>query len=358
MAGGGGTRFWPWSTEKAPKQLLPILSGRSMVRETADRLRVFIPPERILIVTSRPHAAAIMRDIPRIPKGNFLIEPAGRNTAPCLCLAGLFIERIDPEAPMVVLPADHAIGNGRVFLDTVRAACDAAAGSELLVTLGVPPAAPETGYGYIQKGETIGRALGKTVFQVKAFREKPTLAKAKAYLRRGDYFWNSGIFIWRTDVFWNAVREFLPGLFKEMDVLRAAWGTSRRGKTLAEVYSRCRPVSIDYGVMEKAGNAALIEARFGWDDVGTWSALWKLRAKDADGNACILSKEASRGKVLALDSSGCLIRGEEKLIAVLGMKDTVVVEAGKALLVCPRDRAQDVRRVIEDLQAKGWGEYL
>ncbi len=358
MAGGGGTRFWPWSRESRPKQLLPILSERSMIRETFDRLRPLVPPEKMIVVTSRSQAAQIGRTVPEIPKRNILAEPSGRNTAPCLCLAALAIRRITPEAVMIVLPADHAISEGREFLRTLEAAAEYAAREDFLVTLGLRPAGPETGYGYIRKGERLRLIRGTGIFRVRAFREKPTLPKAKAYLRAGGYLWNSGMFAWRTEVFLEAVKEHLPGLYEDMQELEAVWGTPRQKKSLEEVYRRCQPVSVDYGIMEKAGNVAVVEARFSWNDVGSWSALWDIRAKDREGNAPIRIGPDRPGKIVAIDSSGCLIRGEKSLIAVLGMKDTIVVEAGGAVLVCPRKKSQEVRRVIEELRKKGWTEYL
>jgi mannose-1-phosphate guanylyltransferase len=358
MAGGGGTRFWPWSREERPKQILPILSHHSMIWETVNRLRPFIAPEKIFIVTSRSQAKNLHRQVPQIPESNLLLEPVGRNTAPCLCLAALHIQKKDPTAVMVALPADHFISDRPAFLKTLRGAVKVAATQNFLITLGIRPTEPETGYGYIQKGGTLGTVQGLPVFRAKAFREKPTLPKARAYLRRGDYFWNSGIFIWQAGVFLEAVKKFLPRLYGEMMPLQNSLGTPRERKALEKIYARAQSVSVDYGVMEKADNVALMEAQFSWNDVGSWAALRKIWPKDNRGNALAEGKQASRGKILAIDSSGCLIRGEEKLIAVMGLKDMIVVEAGNAFLVCPRERAQEVRGILQELKDKGWKEYL
>ena len=354
MAGGGGTRFWPWSREKQPKQMLPILSSRSMIQETVERILPLVPPERVLIVTSRRQLEKIRKEVPGIPKVNFLAEPVGRNTAPCLCLGALQIRKLDPQAVMIALPADHYISNPKGFLQTLKAAAGFAAARDFLVTLGVRPTEPETGYGYIQKGDAIGRVGRVPVFRVRAFREKPKLAQAKAYLRRGDSLWNSGIFIWKAGIFLQEVERCLPRLYRRMLPLETSLGTPRAGRTLAKVYPSLDPISVDYGVMEKAENVALVEARFPWSDVGSFAALGKVRPRDKNGNTLI----PGRSGILALDSSNCLIRGEEKLIAVLGLKDLVVVEAGNALLVCPRERAQDVRLVLDELKKRGWKEYL
>jgi len=358
MAGGGGTRFWPWSREKRPKQVLPILSDRSMIWETVERIRPFIPREKIYLVTARSQVEGLRREIPRIPEENLLAEPAGKNTAPCLCLAAIHLQRQDPRSIMVVLSADHYIGSRRGFLRTIRAAVDFARDRDYLITLGVSPCGPETGYGYIEKGKILTESRGLPVLAAKSFREKPSLPKAKSYLRSGKYLWNSGMFVWRTEVFWEAVKLHLPRLHREMRRLEKTAGTSREEKALEEAYACCPAVSVDYGVMEKAKNVALIEAQFSWNDVGSWAALGKICAPDKNGNALISCGREQQGRGLLLDSSGCLVRSEGKLIALLGMKDTVVVEAGNALLVCPRDRSQDVRRVLEELKVRGWKEYL
>jgi len=358
MAGGGGTRFWPWSREKRPKQVLSIVSPRSMIRETVDRIRPFALPEKIFIVTSCSQAEELRREVQQVPPENFLLEPVGRNTAPCLCLAALHIQKRHPDAVMVALPADHFIAERRGFLRTLRAGVDFAAHQDFLVTLGVRPTEPETGYGYIKKGEILGQVGGVSVFRAKTFREKPPLPKARAYLRRGDYLWNSGMFIWKVRVFLQAVEKLLPLLHGEMMALPSWLGTPREPRALEEIYSRAPSVSVDYGIMEKADNVALLEADFSWNDVGSWAALAKILPKDKNGNAFTEGKEPGRGKILAIDSSGCLVRGEEKLIAIIGLKDMIVVEAGNAFLVSPRQRSQEVRRILQELKEKGWREYL
>jgi len=358
MAGGGGTRFWPWSREKRPKQVLPILSNRSMIWETVERIRPFVPLEKIYVVTARSQVADLNREIPQVPKRNLLAEPIGRNTAPCLFLAAIRILQNDPQGMMVVLSADHYIGNRRGFLKTLRAAVDFARDQDFLVTLGIVPTGPETGYGYIEKGKLLARRCGLSVLQAKSFREKPSLPKAKAYLRSGNYLWNSGMFVWRAEVFGEAVKRHLPGLYYEMRGLEKTLGTSRERKSLEAAYASCPAISVDYGIMEKAKNVALIEARFSWNDVGSWAALGKIFPPDWNRNVAVCRRQTGQGRWLLVDSSGCLVRSEEKLIALVGMKDTVVVEAGNAVLVCPRDRSQDVRRVLEELKNRGWKEYL
>ncbi len=353
MAGGGGTRFWPWSREERPKQVLPILSNRSMIQETVERIHPLVSPEKVFIVTSGSQAARLHRLVPQIPRKNLLIEPVGKNTAPCLGLAAVHIQKRDPGAVMVVLPADHFIEGRKVFLQTLRAGARFAM-EDFLITLGVRPTEPETGFGYIQKGALLDKVGGIQIFKAKAFREKPTRQKAIAYLRRGDYFWNTGIFIWRVTLFLEAMKKYLPEVYQEMMTFQSFLGTARERKAMEKIYAGMQPVSVDYGVMEKADNVAVIDARFSWNDVGSWGSLGKLWPQDGDGNA--LNK--GLGKILTIDSSGCLIRGEEKLIAAVGLKDLVIVEAGNAILVCPKDRSQEVRGILEELKKKGWEDYL
>lgn len=358
MAGGGGTRFWPWSRGKSPKQILPILSDRPMIWETVERVRPFVPSEQIMIVTASLQAKELHRQVPQIPPGNILIEPKGKNTAPCLCLAALHIQQRNPEAIMAVLPADHFIADRNLFLQTLSGAAEFAARQNFLVTLGIQPTEPETGYGYIQKGEILGRAAGVKVFRAKAFREKPTRARARRYLHQGDYLWNSGMFVWKVGVFLEALERFLPSLYGDMLKIKAFWGTPREKLVLKNIYERVQPISVDYGIMEKAPNVALMPAKFPWNDVGSWAALTQIWPKDENGNALPGGKRIKPGKVLMIDSSGCLVRAEEKLIAAIGLKDMVVVESGNAFLVCPRARSQEVRRILQVLNEKGWSEYL
>ena len=358
MAGGGGTRFWPWSRQMRPKQVLPILSARTMIRETVDRILPLVPPERILIVTSRSQARQLHREVDRIPPENLLLEPEGKNTAPCLGLAAVHVQRKNPEAVLIVLPADHYIGSPEKFLRTLRRAAEFASRRNYLITLGITPTGPETGYGYIQKGPVLGRVRETEVLRAKAFQEKPTLPKAQTYLRRGDFLWNSGMFIWRVGVFLKALEKCLPRLHRDMQELKSSIGKRGERRVLGRVYSQSPSISVDNGVLEKAPNVALIEARFGWSDVGSWAVMWNLWPKDPAGNVCILGGKRGESEVLVLDSSGCLVRGEKSFIAVLGLKDTIVVEAGDAILVCPRDRSQDVRRILQELKERGWQKYL
>lgn len=358
MAGGGGTRFWPWSREKTPKQLLPILSSRTMIEETVNRLHSFLPAQRILVVTSSHQINKIRRVLANLPGSNFLVEPVGKNTAPCLGLAAFRLKQLHPEAIMVVLPADHFIADQQKFLKTLKVATAFAQKENFLITLGLQPTAPETGYGYIQKGELLARRQGIEIFKAKAFREKPNRVLALSYLEEGNYLWNSGMFVWRVGTFLKALETCLPELYQEMTILPEILGTAKERRLLSKIYASCPAISVDYGIMEKAANVAMIRASFLWDDVGSWSALWKIYPKDQEENVYLFKKKNGQGKILALDSSGCLIRAEKNLIALLGMKDTVVVEAGGAILVCAKDKSQEVRQILAQIKEKGWKRYL
>ncbi|MGB9699074.1 MAG: mannose-1-phosphate guanylyltransferase [Thermodesulfobacteriota bacterium] len=358
MAGGGGTRFWPWSREKTPKQLLPIVSSRTMIEETVSRLHPFLPPHRIFVVTSRSQIGKMRRALPSLPPSNFLVEPVGKNTAPCLGLAAFRLKQLHAEAIMVVLPADHFIADQRKFLKTLEVATLFAQKEDFLITLGLQPTAPETGYGYIQKGELLARVKGIEIFKARAFREKPNRELALSYLAEGNYLWNSGMFVWRVEIFLKALETCLPELYQEMAILPEILGTAKERRILPKIYASCPAISVDYGVMEKAPNVAMIQACFPWDDVGSWSALWKIHPKDQEENVYLFGKENGQGKILALDSSGCLIRAEKNLIALLGMRDTIVVEAGGSILICPKDKSQEVRQILAQIKEKGWKKYL
>ncbi len=342
MAGGSGTRFWPRSRTRTPKQLLPILGPRSMLVETVARLTPLISRARILVVTARTQAAAVRRELPGI---DLLIEPRGRNTAPAIALAALALQRRDPTAVMAVLPADHAIGDRAAFRADLRLAFDTAERGDALVTFGIEPTRVETGYGYIRPGPRLPGAGGR-VARVDRFIEKPERARAAALLREGRVLWNAGIFTWRVESILAALRAHLPDV---LGPLAAAIG--RGPRALAAAYRRLPSVSIDTGVLEHARGAVVMRARFPWSDVGSWAALEPLWAAGNGTNAV-------RGRALPVDSHGCVVDSPARLIALLGVDDLVVVDSPDAVLVCRKDRAQDVRVVVDELRRRGLRRYL
>jgi len=342
IAGGSGTRFWPRSRTRAPKQLLAILGARSMLQETIARVSPPIARRHVLVVTGRAHARMVRAQLPGLPGANVLVEPQARNTAAAIALAALDVSRRAPHAVMAVLPADHAIADLPAFHRDLRLALDVAERTGMLVTIGIVPTHPETGYGYIRTGETLAGTRGRAA-RVRAFIEKPPRARAEALLAAGDVLWNSGIFAWRADAILAALRAHLPGVVGPLE--------AARGRRLAAAYRRLPSISIDHGVMERARDVAVVRARFRWSDVGSWAAVAALWA---DGNG----PNALRGRVVPIDSRRCLVDSPHRLVAVIGVEDLVVVDTPDAVLVCRKDRAQDVRLVVDELRRRGLERYL
>ena len=351
MAGGKGTRFWPRSRERMPKHLLDILGERTILRETVDRIRPIVPADRTLVVTGRSHAAEVIRQLPEIPPENILIEPVGRNTAPCIGLAALHILSRIPDEVMLVLPSDHRIGDEEAFRRILLAAAGEAMQGDPLVTIGIRPTGPETGYGYIEQGDLSATFGDDGIYRVRSIREKPPRDEAERYLAQGGFSWNSGMFVWKASTILRAIERFLPDLHRGLMQIREAIGTDHEEEVVADIYAGLQPISIDYGVMEKAGEVLVIPGSFGWSDLGSWDALWEVSAKDANGNAV-------RGEFIGIDAADSLVHSPGKLVALVGVRDLLVVETEDALLVCRRGRSQDVRKVVEEIEKRGRKEYL
>jgi mannose-1-phosphate guanylyltransferase len=339
MAGGSGTRFWPRSRQRTPKQFLPIVGRQSMLRETVARVAPLVGPSRVLVVAGRSQARAVRADMPRLARRNLLAEPFGRNTAAAIALAALVLERRTPGASMIVLPADHAIAAHGVFRADLRLALRVAEESRALVTLGLPPTHPETGYGYIRPATAIPGTRGR-VARVAAFIEKPNRRRAEALVAEGRVLWNAGIFAWRAADVLDELRTHVPAV---VGPLEAALGRGERA--LAAAYRRIPSISIDHGVM-------VVRARFPWSDVGSWAAVEPFWRGARNGLNTV------RGHALPIDSRGCVIDSPERLVALVGVEDLVVVDAGDAVLVCRKDRAQDVRLVVDELRRRGLARYL
>jgi mannose-1-phosphate guanylyltransferase len=328
-----------------PKQLLAIASKRSLLAETLARLPPLVSRTRTLVVTGASHAAAVRREARGLPRGNVLVEPQGRNTAAAIALAALRLATVAPRAAMAVLPADHVITDGAAFRATLGRALDVAERTDALVTLGVVPTYPETGFGYIQVGAVLDGA--GDAHAVARFLEKPDPARAAALLAQGDVLWNAGIFAWRVERILAELRRWVPDVLEPLEHATR----TRSAAALARAYRRIPSISIDTGVLERAEHVAVVRAAFPWSDVGSWAAvgaLWR------DGDA----PNAVRGPAVAVDSSGCVIDAGTRLVAVLGVRDLVVVDTPDALLVCPTARAQDVRLVVDELRRRRLGRYL
>ena len=353
MAGGSGTRFWPLSRETKPKQFLNIIGQNPLVEETFLRISSLAEEERVYVVINRAHRE-LTREIFKDSGIQILEEPYGRNTAPCIGLAAIHIKRRWGDTPMAVLPADHFIRDGDLFRTTLRAGIALSQGGGI-VTIGIPPVKPETGYGYIKQGRRCDSITGQEVFEVDHFVEKPDEKKALFYMREGNYLWNSGIFIFRTDVFLNEVRNYLPNLYRGLVEIDGVLDGDRYQTTLERVYSNLESISMDYGIMERTSQPIYtITGNFGWSDVGSWQALFELKddQKDANGNMV-------EGLATIIDSrDSFIINRSEKLVALLGANQILVVNTPDALLVADLNRSQEVRAIAEAIKQKGLLDWV
>ncbi len=353
MAGGGGTRLWPVSRRKQPKHLLPLLGEDTLFCTTVTRLDGLVARDHILVVTTADQQAALKSQAPEIPAENFLIEPQPRGTAAVVGLAAAVLARRDPQAVMIVLPSDHYIRNEDVFRLVMRAAVQVAR-KDYLVTLGITPTFPSTGYGYIQRDVPLPEAFDYSVYRVLRFLEKPDEPKARQMIANGGHYWNSGMFIWRADRILTEMSRLMPDLSAALAKIGAAWDSPTREAVLGSEWPRIEPQTIDYGVMEHAENVAVLPAGgLEWSDVGSWDSLFDVLLPDGDGNVFVNSDH------MPLDTHNSLVySAEKKLIVTIGVDDLIVVDAGDALLVCHRDRAQQVRQAIENLKKSNKESYL
>ncbi len=356
MAGGSGTRLWPLSRRRRPKHLLALLESATLFQGTVARLQGMFPAERVWVVTVRDQADALQAQAPAIPAENYLPEPAPRGTASVVGLAAVALQKRDPQAVMAVLPSDHYIRNVARFHRLLEAAY-LLAQEGFLVTLGITPTYPATGYGYIQRGEPLGVYAGLEAYRVLRFKEKPDQATAEAMLAQGGHSWNSGMFVWRVDAILAEIRRQMPDLAAALDEIAAVWGTPQQEAVLSRVWPTLRTETVDYGVMEGAQQVAVIPAEgLGWSDVGSWESLFDLLEADAEGNilrgGVHVDVDAHNNLVFVQDGH------QEKLVAVLGVENMVIVETEDALLVCPREQSQRVKEIVKVLQAKGLENYL
>ncbi len=363
MAGGSGERFWPLSRHDRPKQFLPLTGDTSMLRDTVERAARIVGIENVYIVAGTALIPAIRRDLAgRVAEANFIAEPEGKNTAPCLALAAAAIShRHGPNTLMGIFTADHLIRNLDILTSNVELAFDCATHQKALVTIGIRPTYPNTGFGYLELGPVTFSNERGAVYQVAHFHEKPDAATARVYVEAGRFLWNSGMFFWRIETLMQAFRDHCPELAEGAARIASAWGTDTRERTVREVFAAWPSISIDYAVMEKAAGVCAVTSEFDWDDVGTWSALARIHPLDAAGNLLT-------GEVAALDTRNCIVfnrplseggPAESKfLVATLGVEDLIVVHAGDALLVCHRNREQDLKKLLKTLREQGREGYL
>ena len=350
MAGGIGTRFWPVSRKEHPKQFLDIFGDGTLIQNTVARLQGLIPPERCLIVTHERYTEKTKKQLPAVPEENILAEPISRNTAPCIAYAATTLARRDPDATMAVLPADHVIGDVTQFHDTLDVAFGAAQEDDALVTIGIDPTYPATGYGYIQYDGPGAAAPDPTAHPVRTFAEKPDQSTAERFIDSGDFLWNSGMFIWRADTILDQIETHLPKAHDAFAPVRAADGAVD-ADTLTDAFRDSPHISIDYGVMEQADSVYVVPGTFDWNDVGDWRAVYDLSEKDEHGNVI-------EGDVIMQDSSRCYVQTEDRLVVLVGIHDKVVVDTDDAVLGCDRESAQRVKQVVEYLHAHQFGEYV
>ncbi|CUQ41720.1 MULTISPECIES: mannose-1-phosphate guanylyltransferase [Hungatella] len=349
MAGGRGERFWPKSRKNLPKQFLSLTDdGKTMIQLTVERILPLVKLEDIFIATNKAYRELVLEQIPGLPEENILCEPIGRNTAPCIGLGAIHIAQKYDDAIMFVLPSDHLIKFTNMFLKTLETGADVAENNTNLVTIGITPDYPETGYGYIKfdPRRTEGQA-----YAVERFVEKPSLEVAKEYLSTEEYLWNSGMFIWKVSSILKNMQKFMPDTYESLIKIKEAIGTPQQDSILEKEFHNMQSQSIDYGIMEKADNIYILPGTFGWDDVGSWLAVERIKKTNEFGNAVA-------GNIITVNTHNCIIQGDKKLIAIVGMEDTIVVDTKDATLICAKDSAGDIKKVTENLKICNRNEYI
>jgi mannose-1-phosphate guanylyltransferase len=352
MAGGIGSRFWPVSRTSYPKQFLDVLgTGKSLIQNTFDRFKKILPVENIFILTNESYFDLVKEQLPELEDNQIIGEPIMRNTAPCIAYGCYKIKQLNPNALVVVAPSDHLILETETFISIINRALNSAESNKCLITLGIKPSRPDTGYGYIQYSNTV---IADDLHKVKTFTEKPTLEIAQTFLSSGDFLWNSGIFIWSVDAIIEAFDKYLPDMSEIFRDGKSAYNTKSEKDFIQNAFQRCTNISIDYGIMEKADNVYVMPSEFGWSDLGTWASVYELAEKDYVGNAVINSE-----KVIMYDSSNCMVNlPSDKLVILNGLHDFIVVESNNTLMICPKDKEQHVKQVVSDVKHKFGNKYI
>jgi len=341
MAGGSGTRLWPLSRRYYPKQALKLVGERTMFQYAVERIRPIFPPERIVVVTLAKHTPILMEQVPELPRENFILEPEGRGTAPAIGLAAIHLIKQDPDARMVILTADHFIKESKRFCEVLTAAEKVADGR--LVTLGIQPSTPSTGFGYIHQGALAGEENGFPFYVVERFTEKPDLATARKMVDSGEYSWNSGMFVWQAKRILNEFKQQMPDFYTHLMEVKAALETPEYGNVIDRVWPQVRKETIDYGIMEGASDVIVIPVDIGWTDIGSWGSLLDLLPADANENVFV-------GPHIEIDTKNTMVFGDKRLVAVMGVQDLVIVDTEDVVMVCSRSREQDVKALVELLK--------
>lgn len=348
MAGGVGSRFWPRSKKKLPKQLLKIFGDDTMIQATVNRLRGLVEKENIFVITNELQRPEVINQLKDVPAENIIEEPFGRNTAACIGLASIIVKAKDPDAVTIVLPADHIIKDEEKFNQILENAAKFANESKGLVTIGIQPTRPETGYGYVQINDN---AVSENIFKVYTFAEKPNYATAVRFVESGDFLWNSGMFIWRVDVILDEIKNLMPDLYEGLAEIEKSLLGKNFKEELKTVYAQLKKISIDYGIMEKSSKVYLTKGTFNWSDVGSWEEVYQLSPKDEKGNS-------TEGKVYTNNVNDSYIYSPGKVTAVIGLDNVIVINHEDTVLICRRDKAQDVKEIVEYLKMNKMDEYL
>jgi len=346
MAGGRGERFWPLSSKTVPKPFLPLFGKRTMIQETVERIAPVIPRERVLIVLAQDHLPVARGQLPEIPADNFIVEPMGRDTAACIGLTSLHIAKRDPHAAMVVLAADHSITGREAFATTIARCLTFLTAHEYIITIGIKPTRPETGYGYIELGDEIAGETDQPFYRAIRFTEKPDRVRAAHYLSADNYYWNSGIFLWKNSTIQESIASYMPALWDGLVRINSSLGSREEKMVLKREFSHFERISIDYGVLEKSPAVAVSPASFGWDDMGTWTAFERVCTLDEFRNVRM-------GRHVGKDTSGCIIYSQNQLVATLGVKDLVIVQAEGKLLVCHKEKAPFLKEIVGMVEEEG-----
>lgn len=358
LAGGGGTRLWPRSRNKTPKQFLKLFNKKTLTQITADRLSKELSWEKIYCVTvSEAYKKEILKEVPKFKKENIIVEPARRDTAPAHGLGALYIYKKDPNAVIITESADRLVSPVSKYLNTLKAGAEIAYTEKVLVAVGVKPRYPNVGYGHIKRGAKITTIGDINIFKLDKFIEKPPLALAKKYTASGKYYWNAGQFIWRADAILKALEEYAPDIRKSLDRISKVLSTNKEKFLLEKEYRAMPKISIDYAVAEKSKNLVVVEATFFWTDIGDWKEVWENLDKDKLGNV-VIDGDVPGGEIINLDTSNALIHTDGRLIALVDVDDIVVVDTKNALLVCSKSKAQNVKKIVQQLQKEKRTEYL
>ncbi len=348
MAGGVGSRFWPRSKEQTPKQLIRIFGENTMIQDTVYRLEGLVEKEKIYVITNKIQQEKVVEQLPEIPAENVIAEPFGKNTAACIGLASILIHQKSKDAVTIILPADHLIKDKEEFQENIKRAANFATDSDALVTIGIEPTRPETGYGYIQFRD---EEISDGIYRVQTFAEKPNMPTAKRFIESGDFLWNSGMFIWKTKTILEEIKIHLPDLYEGLLEIEKSIGSDNFNEVVTNVYGQLLSVSIDYGIMEKSSRVYLTKGKFTWSDVGSWEEVYQLSSKNDKGNS-------EHGDIYAENTLDSYIFSPKKFTAVVGLENVIVIDTDDALLICDREKAQDVKHIVEYLKMNNKDELL